>query len=560
VKQIKNIRKLAALCFILSGQGAFAATGELLWSDEFNHGSVPDPAVWSHDLGNWGWGNSELQNYTDRPENARIEDGKLVISVIGEPSGGSSFSSARIRTQDKLTFKYGTVEARIKMPDLADGLWPAFWTLGNNFSDVGWPACGELDIMEMGHSAAISAGTVNRRVGSTAHWENNGSHAQYGQSLLMPEDLDDGYHLFRMEWTPESVRTYVDGNPVWVMDISSPSCSDCTEFHEPHFVILNVAVGGNYPWIHSPSGITAPLPADMQVDYVRIYDNDHTELGGSSIENEEPVIDAGHAGAWFNLPTSGQGQLIDIDPVSRYMFMAWFTFTESVDDLPGEQQWYTAQGRYRGDTAVLDLYETLGGRFDEPAEVETVRVGEVTLTFDDCLKGVMFYRFDADGREGGIPIIRVIPGSEHVCEDLRQPAIEAVDVNPGMDGGWFELATSGQGLLFDAHDTPEADPFLFAAWFTFGDETESGQRWLTAQGSANGAVAEIDVYETTGGVFDDPRGVETLKAGTMRLEFADCESATMEYTLDDGPVSGQADLIRLLPAAKAMCENLSGSD
>ena len=205
--------------------------------------TVEITSIWSYDLGASGWGNNELQEYTSSYQNARVEDGNLVITVI---DGANGFTSARIRTEDKLTFKYGKIEARIKMPDLADGLWPAFWTLGNNFSQVGWPFCGELDIMEMGSGASIAAGTINRRVLSTAHWDNDGAYASYGRFLDVASDLDDGFHIYSMDWTPETVTTYIDDRLIWTIRIKEDTCASCTEFHQPHFVILNVAVGGNF--------------------------------------------------------------------------------------------------------------------------------------------------------------------------------------------------------------------------------------------------------------------------------------------------------------------------
>ena len=154
------------------------------------------------------------------------------------------------RSEDKLTIQYGTIEARIKIPDLADGLWPAFWTLGNNFSSVGWPDCGELDIMEMGFADAIAAGIVNRRVGSTAHWEYNNGYAGYGLVYDAASDLNGGFHTYRMEWTPTLISTYVDNNLVWEFDISNPSSFGGEEFHQPHFLILNLAVGGKIGRAH----------------------------------------------------------------------------------------------------------------------------------------------------------------------------------------------------------------------------------------------------------------------------------------------------------------------
>ena len=138
-----SCRVLLSLCLFAAASSM--AFGQVLWSEEFNTGTSPDSTVWSYDLGASGWGNAELQEYTSASENVHIENGNLVITAQKSENG---FTSARIRTEDKLTFKYGTIEARIKIPDLADGLWPAFWTLGNNFKQVGWPFCGELDIME----------------------------------------------------------------------------------------------------------------------------------------------------------------------------------------------------------------------------------------------------------------------------------------------------------------------------------------------------------------------------------------------------------------------------
>ena len=158
---MKALTRIAALTLFALSIASGTAQAKQIWSEEFNDGTVPDPAVWSYDLGNWGWGNQELQNYTDSTDNVRVEGGNLVITARQETNG--ELTSGRIRTQDKVMFQYGTVEARIKVPDLANGLWPAFWTLGNNFSTVGWPHCGEIDVLEMGSGAAISSGQVNRR-------------------------------------------------------------------------------------------------------------------------------------------------------------------------------------------------------------------------------------------------------------------------------------------------------------------------------------------------------------------------------------------------------------
>ena len=250
-----------------------------IWSEEFNVNGPPDPAVWSYDLGASGWGNNELQNYTNSPNNVQVQNGHLVITARRQ---GNNFTSGRIRTQDKLTFLYGTVEARIQVPDLQDGLWPAFWTLGNSFGTIGWPNCGEIDVMEMGASAAIARNEVNRRVYSTAHWEFNGNRSSYGLSRLNATNVTGSFHVWRLEWTPTRLTTYIDGQWIWTMDISNPGSFGGEEFHAPHFFIVNLAVGGNYPGIWNSGGITAPMPAEYRVDYIRVYDNGFTIIGGNS--------------------------------------------------------------------------------------------------------------------------------------------------------------------------------------------------------------------------------------------------------------------------------------
>ncbi|MEE4174880.1 MAG: glycoside hydrolase family 16 protein [Xanthomonadales bacterium] len=297
--------------------GAPSAQETLLWSDEFDLGTQPDVRIWTYDIGFGvnGWGNRELQYYTDEPENVSLEDGMLHIRAVSHPPE-RPFTSGRIKTEDKLTILYGTIEARIRVPDLADGLWPAFWTLGNNFSEVGWPMCGELDIMEMGNSAAISDGVINRRIGSTAHWDKAGQHTNLGQYFDAPAALKDDFHVFRMEWTPESVTTFLDGQQVWQIDIRPSSCTSCTEFHQPHFLLLNMAVGGTYTGILDASGITASFPAELVVDWVRVYDNGFTVLGGTGLDATGPAPNGPeHSGSGPGEATSGHGFAHEFGPL-----------------------------------------------------------------------------------------------------------------------------------------------------------------------------------------------------------------------------------------------------
>lgn len=361
------------------------ALAEMIWSDEFNSGTALDSAVWSYDLGATGWGNQELQEYTNAAENVRVENGNLVITAIEAINGdsSSSFTSARVRTEDKLTFKYATIEARIKMPDLAGGLWPAFWTLGNNFSQVGWPDCGELDIVEMGSSASITKGLVNRWVGSTAHWERDGNHVQYGRSLVANSDLNNDFHTFKMEWTPSLVTTYLDGQEIWAIDITSESCSDCSEFHQPHFMILNMAIGGTYTGLLSSDQITATMPAEMLVDYVRIYDNGFTELGGSSKPESESVIGQEYSGSWYNPDQSGHGFSMEFgesEDGSPLAVTYWYTF-----DISGKPVFLVGNGIPSENDVDITFEAAVGmeyGLFD-PQSVDRKEGGTAHFVFSD---------------------------------------------------------------------------------------------------------------------------------------------------------------------------------
>ncbi len=172
-------------------------------------------------------------------------------------------------------------------------------------------------------------------------------------------------------------------------------------------------------------------------------------------------INAGHAGAWFNAATSGQGQLIDIEPDSQFMFLSWFTYTAVDSDHPFEQHWFTAQGNYVGNKAELVVYETLGGKFDDSQAVNTEAVGTATLSFTNCGLGRMNYTIDTLGLSGSFPLQRAIQGSDNVCEQRTGNTSQSIDINGGMDGAWFDPNTPGQGFLIDAHPNPEGGNFIF---------------------------------------------------------------------------------------------------
>ena len=161
---------------------------------------------------------------------------------------------------------------------------------------------------------------------------------------------------------------------------------------------------------------------------------------------------------------------------------------------------------------------------------------------------------------------RAIPGSGGGCEKLPATkaksqivVTQAVDINAGMDGAWYNPATSGQGLLVDSHRDSEGESFLFMAWFTFGESTQSGQRWLTAQGLFEGSTVNVTLYETTGGRFDNPLDTVTSRVGQATLEFEDCSNARLNYSFDNISKSGEIELIRAIPGGEARCEDLAAS-
>ncbi len=256
---MKNTKKITLLItLLLSFSSATQAQfWNMVWADEFN-GSTINSANWTMEIGTGssGWGNNELQYYTARPENAQIINGQLAIIAKSENYQGSDYTSARMITQSKHDWKYGKIEARVKIPK-QQGLWPAFWGLGSSFSTVGWPHCGEIDIME--HI------NTNDDIHGTIHWNANG-YATYGGSTTV-SDVSQ-YHTYAIEWDPATIKWFVDGTQYWSANILN-NINSTDEFHEPFFLILNMAVGGNWP-----GGPASNFQQDtLFVDYVRVYEN-----------------------------------------------------------------------------------------------------------------------------------------------------------------------------------------------------------------------------------------------------------------------------------------------
>ena len=235
-----------------------------VWSDEFD-GSEVDENNWGYDIGGSGWGNNELEFYTNR--NAYLTDGNLVIRANKENYGGREYTSSRLKTQSKQTVNYGRIDIRAVMPQ-GQGIWPALWMLGSNFPTVGWPHSGEIDIMEM-----IGGNGRENTVHGTAHWYNQSSNqnASYGGNYGLPsgETLSTNFHVFSIDWDSTSITWYLDHVQYHTMAINDSS--SLAAFRKDFFFIFNIAVGGNWPQYPDASTV---FPQRMVVDYVRVFQKD----------------------------------------------------------------------------------------------------------------------------------------------------------------------------------------------------------------------------------------------------------------------------------------------
>ena len=268
---ILGIILIVAVCAAQSAAPQHASSDwTLSWSDEFNgsNGSPVDASKWVSETGGGGWGNNELEYYTTRLQNAYQQDGNLVIKVFAEKYTGAdgvtrNYTSARLKTLGTFSQTYGRFEARLKVP-YGQGVWPAFWMLGDDFPKVGWPACGEIDIMEnIGKEPAIIHGSIH----GPGYIGGTGLEAHY--TLPGKQRFADDFHVFAIEWDPDSVSFFVDQDLYVRRTRADLQPGWKWVFDKPFFVILNLAVGGDWPG--NPDSTTV-FPQTMLVDYVRVYE------------------------------------------------------------------------------------------------------------------------------------------------------------------------------------------------------------------------------------------------------------------------------------------------
>lgn len=308
MKKSRILRLLCIALFITKSVQISAQDWNLIWSDEFDGAISSD---WVYDIGDGsdqgipGWGNNELQYY--RSENATVENGILVITAKNESFGGKNYTSARLKTQGFQSFRYGKIEARIAVPAFT-GSWPAFWALGTSITELGWPRCGEIDIMEQSNESNTIHGTI--------HWSyftgQGDNQWLYYTDTTAPSDVKE-FHTYTVEWDPEYIRWFIDGvqyNEALIRN----GINGTSEFQNDFYLLLNLAIGGQFTGSTTPQVPTNEQDAQMKVDWVRVYQKDpaftvpvtrkyevedfvFTAQGVSLVDSTDPQEDASN-GNW----------------------------------------------------------------------------------------------------------------------------------------------------------------------------------------------------------------------------------------------------------------------
>lgn len=276
------------VCSVLLTLSVSAQQYKLVWEDNFDCKTLNETNNWNIVVDNKGGGNKELQYYRKRNVTVGEEpvsgNSCLIITAKKESFKNKKCTSGKITTKDKISFKYGKLEARMKLPNTADGLWPAFWMLGNDFLESGWPKCGEIDILEMGHKNGIISGNQNRYFNGACHWGvswNNGSYPNKGVPSTSEYNLHEDFHLFTLIWDEDSIKMYLDVDkypnnaPYFEMPLvlNSDVNSSANFFRKPFYIIFNLAVGGTFSELYNIKEITAlnAGEAKMYIDFVRVY-------------------------------------------------------------------------------------------------------------------------------------------------------------------------------------------------------------------------------------------------------------------------------------------------
>ena len=439
------------LCLL--GGVAHGQTWQLVWSDEFTNGISPD-WVFETGTGSGGWGNNELQYY--RRENATVSNGQLVITARRENYGGMQYTSARMKTQGRRSFKYGRIEARIAMPSF-QGVWPAFWMLGDNITTVGWPACGEIDIMEHVNTGGNIHGTI--------HWsDNNGNYASYGGNT---STTITNFHVYAIEWTPASIKWFLDGVQFHEVNIQN-GINGTHEFHNNHFLLLNMAIGGNWPGFTVDNNA---FPASMYVDYVRVYQQSATPTGVASVFQH-----CNYGGTSASLPVgdytlsqlTARGMRND-DISSLRVSSGYELVAYQHDNFSGAYQIFTADDACLVDNGINDWISSLRVRARSSSFSQTIQAESYSSMYGVQLENTtdagggqnvgwidagdwMAYNNISIPSSGSYTIeYRVAsPSGGQLSLDLNGGATVLGSVNVPATGGWQTWTTVSQTVNINA--------------------------------------------------------------------------------------------------------------
>jgi beta-glucanase (GH16 family) len=497
-KTITRAIRHALLALVLSTPMLCHADWQLVWSDEFNQpdGSAPNPTNWGYDIGNGGWGNNELEYYTSRTNNARIENGQLVIEAQQESYGGSSYTSARLLTQGLWSWAYGRMEASIKIPR-GQGIWPAFWMLGTNIDSVGWPTCGEIDIMEnIGNNLSTAYGTIH---GPQSGGDYNGG-AGVGGSYVLPGGaaLADAFHLYAVEWRTNQIQWFVDTNLYFTAWPTSLPSGATWVFTQPQFLLLNVAVGGNWPG--DPNGTTI-FPQEMLVDYVHVYKY--------VAAPPSPVVVAIQQGAQISWPMT-----------------VGTTWTLQSADAPGTNVvWNTLLGPTAGDGTTNTLFDPLWPATDQQYQVLETTSGTSNIIVNggfEAVNGSGVSNWSLSGSQ--LPVLSTNSHSGQfslslaVTNPASSPNSSAIEQNVVNQGGppvvpgltynfsfWAYQVSSGVSLVQNYRVmwlNSSGSDIWDTGWIGF---TGGGGFWTQISDNdlvapTNAVNALITIYATTGAV------------------------------------------------------------
>jgi beta-glucanase (GH16 family) len=507
---------LILLLLTIIQTSAFSQNWQLVWQDEFDTGIGPD---WVFETGNGsgGWGNNELQYY--RRENASVVNGELVITAKRESFGGFNYTSVRMKTQGKKSWKYGKIEARIKMPAF-QGVWPAFWMLGDNITQVSWPFCGEIDVMEHINTEQRSYGTM--------HWQDhNNQYANYGGNTAVNVT---GYHVYAVTWDANLIRWFVDGVQFHEASIAG-GVNGTQEFHNNFFILLNMAIGGNWPGFTVDNNA---FPATMHVDYVRVYQDGGGNTGGPLTVYK----DCNFGGAAVSLPAGSytlsqlQARGIANDDISSLKVQSGYKATLYWDDnFTGSTITKTADDACLVDDGWNDKVTSL---------VVAQNTGSSNLIQAESYSNMLGVQTEATTDAGGGQNVGWIePGDWMAYNSINFPVSGTYQIEYRVaslsGGGRLSLDLNAGSIVLGALDVPA---------------TGGWQNWTTISHtvSVNAGTYNMGIYAVAGGwninwIRITPVGGAATQKAMVNELIEHSTTSSQAFTIYPSPVQSQLNIV-----------------